>query len=304
MRRLIVNADDFGLTPGVNRAILEAHGHGIVTSTTLMANAHAFQEAARRAHSTPGLSIGCHVVLIDGVPLLKGSDVSTLVTSRRQSEPCFRVGLVGFAARALRGAFDSRQIEAEATAQFRRLQAAGLSLTHFDTHRHTHMFPAVLQPLLRAAVTCGIRALRNPFAPARPLPRGQLLRRAALWKRYLEVRLLRTLAGTFRRLVSDAGMITPDGSFGIVATGALDEKLFAAIAGCIPEGTWEFVCHPGYNDEPLASVKTRLRSSRAIELNLLTSAAAKAILAEQGVELISYRDLLAGPTACGEPRKS
>ena len=78
----------------------------------------------------------------------------------------------------------------------------------------------------------------------------------------------------------------------IVSTGALDLMLFRAIIGCIPEGTWEFCCHPGYNDAALAGVRTRLRASRERERQVLTSAAAREILAENGIELITYWDLL------------
>ena len=288
MRRLIVNADDFGLTPGVNRAIVEAYNNGIVTSATLMANSSAFEEAVPSAAACPKLSVGCHIVLVDGTPLLAEPQVSTLIGSKKTT---FRDSLTVFAAKALAGRLDPGQIEAEATAQIRKLQSAGIAVTHFDTHKHTHMFPAVLRALLRAAKACGIRALRNPFAPPRPLAASQVLRRPYCWKRYFEVRALSTLRSGFRRAVQDAGNITPDGIFGIVATGSLDLALFEAIVECIPDGTWEFVCHPGYNDADLRAVKTRLRESRAQELQVLTSAAAREMLSQHGVELISYRDL-------------
>ena len=91
-------------------------------------------------------------------------------------------------------------------------------------------------------------------------------------------------------------MATPDGTLGIVVTGALDEKLFRAIADSIPEGTWEFVCHPGYNDDDLKSARTRLRESRETELRVLTMPEARELLLHQGIELISYRELIgAGP---------
>jgi predicted glycoside hydrolase/deacetylase ChbG (UPF0249 family) len=76
-----------------------------------------------------------------------------------------------------------------------------------------------------------------------------------------------------------------------VVTGALDERLFRAIAEIIPEGTWEFVCHPGYNDDDLKSASTRLRESRETELRVLTMPEARELLSNQGIELISYRDL-------------
>jgi predicted glycoside hydrolase/deacetylase ChbG (UPF0249 family) len=290
VRRLIVNADDFGLTPGINRGIAEAAGHGIVTSTTLMANAAAFDDAVRIAKSSNALGVGCHVTLIDGSPLLKASQVSSLLASRGDSNFCD--GLSAFAARALRGKLDPSQIEAEAAAQFRKLQSAGVSITHFDTHKHTHMFPKVLKPLLRAAKICDVRAVRNPLVPRRAIRLSTVIRETGLWKRYLQTQGLRVLAREFRRLVRDAGLITTDGSFGVEITGKLDEKLFRDLAACIPDGTWELVCHPGYNDEHLSAVRTRLRESRTIELKLLTSGLAREVLSEHGVQLISYRDLV------------
>jgi hopanoid biosynthesis associated protein HpnK len=292
VRRLIINADDFGLTSGVNRAILQAHQHGVVTSATLIAGGRAFQEAVQFAQQAPQLNVGCHVVLVDGEPLLPPEQVPTLVPAGGQAAH-FRSGFGELAAAALRGRIDAAQVEAEAMAQMRKLQAAGLALSHFDTHKHSQMFPGILRPLLRAARACGVRALRNPFAPVKPLAFAHLLRRPRLWKRYSEVTALRRLLDSFRRAVQEEQMITTDGTFGIVSTGALDERLFDAIVGSIPEGTWEFVCHPGYNDSELGTVRTRLRESRAQELRVLTSVAARSTLERHGVELISWKQLLA-----------
>jgi len=296
VRRLIVNADDFGFTAGVNRAIVEAHTHGIVTSSTLMANGRAFEDAVRLAKSVPRLSVGCHVVLIDGEPVLDARLLPS-ITSAHSTGNRFRDRLQFFAVRALAGRLDSDEIEAEASAQIRKLQSAGVSVSHLDTHKHTHLFPAVLRPLLRAARGCGVRAIRNPFGPRKPLKSSELLARPSLWTRYAEVRILSTLASTFRDSASRADLVTPDGTLGIVVTGALDEQLFRGIAAIVPEGTWEFVCHPGYNDDDLKSAKTRLRASRENELRVLTMPKARELLLRQGIDLISYRELI--PAATG-----
>ena len=103
------------------------------------------------------------------------------------------------------------------------------------------------------------------------------------------MRLLGTLSGQFRRTVKRHGFVTPDGSLGIEVTGTLEETLFTAIATSVPEGTWELVCHPGYNDADLRSANTRLRESREVELRVLTSPRVREILARTGVELISYQ---------------
>jgi hopanoid biosynthesis associated protein HpnK len=291
VRRLVINADDLGLTAGVNRAIVEAHQHGVVTSATMMANAGAVEDAVARARQAR-LSVGCHVVLIDGVPLLAPEDVSSLVIADGSGRSArFRDGWLGFAARALRRRLDQVEIAAEVEAQIHKIQQNGLRVTHVDSHKHVHLLPPVLEPMLRAAKACAVRAVRNPFAPLKPLALAHLARRPRLWTRYSEVSLLRRFSQEFRKTVADAGMITTDGTFGIVATGALDERLFAAIVGSLPEGTWELVCHPGYCDAELRSVRTRLRESREQELSVLTSAAARRAIEAAGVQLISYADL-------------
>ena len=287
MRRLIVNADDFGLTRGVNRAIVEASSNGIVTSSTLMANGQAFEDAIAHAKSASRLSVGCHVVLVDGSPVLGGRQASTL-SDKRAKDGRFYDGLGGFALRAVSGRVDADEIEAEVTAQIRKLQSAGISVSHLDSHKHTHILPQVLRPLLRAARTCGVPAVRNPFGPVRF---SIVAKYPSLWKRYSQVSVLNRLGSRFRNSVTDAGMLTTDGTVGIVGTGAMDDYLFASIVESLPEGTWEFVCHPGYNDAELDRIQTRLRESRAVELQLLTSPQTLELLSRSGVQLISYRDL-------------
>ncbi|HVO62313.1 MAG TPA: ChbG/HpnK family deacetylase [Terriglobales bacterium] len=291
MRRLIINADDFGLTPGVNRAIVEAHANGIVSSATVMAGGAARAAAVALSSANPRLSVGCHLVLVDGKPVLDPAQVSTLLDSDTHGGIHFHSHLSRFATRALAGKFAPEQIEAEAIAQIRALQQSGITVSHFDTHKHTHIFPSVLRPLLQAAKACGISALRNPFGPRLPLSIRDIRQRPKLWKRLVEVRLLGLFASRFRQTVNQFGLRTPDGSFGVVSTGALDLDLFNVIINAIPEGTWEFVCHPGYNDSDLASVRTRLRQSREKELEILTSTVASEALDRRGIQLISYREL-------------
>ncbi len=257
-----------------------------------MANGPAFAEAAQLAETVPRLSVGCHVVLIDGEPVLQSGDIPSLIAGESGR---FRDGLKGFAARAVAGRIDADEIAAEATAQIRTIQSVGIIVSHVDTHKHTHLFPQILRPLLRAAAACGVRAVRNPFGPRLPLRSSQLLRRPGLWTRYAETRVLSRFAGKFREAVDRDGFATADGTLGIEVTGTLDETLFHAIARSIPEGTWEFVCHPGYNDADLRAAKTRLRDSREIELQALTLPAAREVLSQQGIQLISYYDLSKNP---------
>ena len=287
MRRLIINADDFGLTSGVNRAIVEANRSGVLTSATMMANAQAFAEAASLAKAQPALKTGCHIVLIDGDPVSPNLNSLTNGASRLR----FRTSFKEFAFAAVRRRLSAEEIQREAEAQIRKIQVMGLTLTHVDSHKHTHMFPQVLRPVLRAARACGIRAVRNPFEPLRSWPGSALLGAPSLWLRCAGVTSFKMFANGFRRAVKEEGMVSTDGTVGIAATGKLDQKMFLAIINRLPEGTWELVCHPGHSDTDLRNAGTRLIASREIELSALTSAETKEALARQKIELISYADL-------------
>jgi hopanoid biosynthesis associated protein HpnK len=287
VRRLIINADDFGLTAGVNRGIAELHTAGLLTSATLMARAGATTEAISLARANPALGVGCHVVLVDGVPVLSPrTEVPHLAHAARGQ---FRPGLPAFL-RALYIAPGRRklgkQIQAEARAQIEFLQSQGLALTHIDTHKHTHMFPTVLRAVLRAARACGLRAVRNPFEPAWAVRATA----GARWGRVAEVSLLRWLAPVWRRILVEEGFVSTDGTIAVVGTGILNHDMVRRLLGQLPHGTWELVTHPGYNDADLDRVRTRLRASRDTE-----RAALQAVKEFPDIELISYRDLKPAP---------
>jgi len=282
--RLIVNADDFGLTSGVNRAIIELHRDGLLTSATLMAKAAATDEAIELALANPTLQVGCHVVLVDGEPMLSPQLVPHLADPLSGT---FEPSLVAFVRKTyIQSSRDiAREIEAEATAQIKSLQARGLRISHIDTHKHTHMFPAVLRPLLRAARTCGIDCVRNPFEPewaVRATPRASLVRSA-------EIFVLRRFGPHFRRLIAEEGFATTDGTIAVAGTGAVNSDTVRSLLKRLPAGTWELVTHPGYNDADLDKIRTRLRASRDIERNAL-----QAIKEFPDLQLVSFAQLNAG----------
>ena len=262
MPRVIVNADDFGQTPGINRAVLELHQAGLLTSATLMARAAATDQAIEIARTTPALGVGCHIVLCDGEPVLPPAQIHSLLDS---STNLFIPWLTVFLGRLCTGRIRAAEIEAEAAAQVQYLQSRGLHVTHIDSHKHTHMFPGVLRPILRAARACGIHSVRNPFEPSWAVraTAGASLVRAA------EVSILRRLQSDWRRILAEEGFATTDGTLGISATGALDTPTLNRLLDQVPAGAWELVTHPGYNDADLARVRTRLRASRDTERHAL-----------------------------------
>ncbi len=261
--RLIVNADDFGLTAGVNRAILELHAAGVLTSATLMARAAATDDAIDVALATPTLGVGCHVVLVDGDPVLPADRIPSLIDGATGR---LLPTLGAFLARLLTGRIRAAEIEAEAAAQIGLLQARGLRLTHVDAHKHSHMFPGVLRPVLSAAKAAGIRAARNPFEPGWSVSATN-----GGWKRNTEVAVLRRLHPAWRRIVAANGLSTTDGALAVAATGSLSAAMVRSLAAALPESTWELVTHPGYNDGDLARVRTRLRGSREAEMRALAT---------------------------------
>lgn len=280
-RRFIINADDFGLTQGVNRAIAELHGANAVSSATLMATGLAFDHAVEIATTHPTLAVGCHLVLTGGLPISDPTRVPSLV----QSDGRFRRTLRQLLIDVYRGRVADAEIEIEALAQIRRLQNAGIAVSHVDTHKHTHLFPRIARPLMRAAAACGVRAIRNPLEPAwsARLSRGRLTRS-------LESIAVGRLSREFHRLCCGYDLRSNDGCIGISSTATLDAKSLQAVLQCLPDGVFELICHPGYNDADLAATGSRLRATRAVERRALREQIPPAVQSGQ-LQLLNFRDV-------------
>jgi hopanoid biosynthesis associated protein HpnK len=286
LKRLIVNADDFGLTSGVNSAIAACHRGGIVSSTTLMATGSCVEEAVELARQMPGLSVGCHVLLLDGEPVLPVHKVRSLMGPVRSR---FRPTLGSLLRAMALGQLDPAEIEAEAAAQMGRLQEFGVRLSHFDSHKHVHMFPSILRPLLRAAAAHGVTAVRNPFEAPGVVTFSAARRSRRLLLRKAQTTVLRgLLRGRWLQAVREAGIATTDGSLGVASTGIMNEARLRAMLQRMPSGTWELVCHPGYNDSGLAAVHTKLRASREVEMRALQSITQQELLEQYGAELAAF----------------
>ncbi len=285
--RLIINADDFGLTSGINRAIGELHDAGAVTSTTLMATGAAFDDAVALALARPSLGVGCHIVLVDGTPVSNPTTIPTLLGPDRRT---FRNSLGDFALGVLRGTIRQDEIQREALAQIQKLQCAGLTLTHVDTHKHTHLLSRVARPIISALEQSGIRCIRNPFEPRWAASLSGSTRRSLF---------VRALGPGRRRFaasppIASRRILTTRGTVGVSATGDLNGPTLTALLKSIPDGAWELVCHPGYNDTDLDAITTRLRTERETELRALLAAFTKSLPPSanpSGPQLIHYGEL-------------
>jgi len=257
VRQLIVNADDFGFTRDVNAGIVEAHRKGILTATTLMGTGAAFEDAVRLAKETPTLDIGCHLVLVgeDPFPMTVAKLVPAVMFGRIQIYEAF-------------------------AAQVRRILDSGIAPTHLDTHKHTHLLPQVLDAVARISEDFRIPWVRRPF-DFRAQPGG------IGWKN----NLMHLRSSGFASTLAKHGCRSTDWFAGFRLTGNYDAATLAAVIRALPEGSTEFMCHPGLLGPELQNASTRLKKSRQDELAALTAPEVRSALNEAGVRLVRYRDL-------------
>jgi len=273
-RRLVINADDFGLSAGVNRGILEAHAAGTVTSTSLLVNTPGFADAVRAARDAPELGVGLHLNLTAGRPVSRPDAVSSLC-DRRTGRFCSLSRLI---ARVLVGRVDRAEVALECAAQIERARGAGVRLTHLDGHQHTHVLPGIWGPVVEAAKQAGIDVMRLGLEPAvgiawRPLAAvGQLLLTAS-WRRATRGAPLPRHADHFR---------------GFALTGRRDflERLLGVLDRLEP-GVTELMVHPGYADASLEGWVS-YGGGRERELEALTSPAVRSRLGRGDIELIGF----------------
>jgi predicted glycoside hydrolase/deacetylase ChbG (UPF0249 family) len=288
IRQLVVNADDLGLTTGVNDGIFDAHDLGILTSASIFANASATADAIRRAGSRPSLGVGAHLALVDGVPVLPASQVPSLVAGDGRFRPSWKPFIVA----CLQGRVSLAEAEKELSAQIARLLGAGVRLTHLDAHKHVHAYPPLFAIVARMAVRFGIPTVRVPYErwssswassstpesrDARSTARRQAWLNAAMWP----------WARRNYRTAASLGLRTPH-FIGRVHTGVLSRSSLRAMLRAARPGVTELMVHPGYSDAELQRTGTRLLASRQQELALLSSMETRALLVGERIDLVRH----------------
>lgn len=284
MKQLIVNADDLGLTRGVNRGILRAFRDGIVTSASLLVTGTAFEEAVALARENPELDVGLHLALVEERAVL-GQEVLPTLVDETGRFPCTNGE---FLRRAFLGRISWEEVEREIAAQIASFQRTGLRLSHVDSHQHLHMFPPVFEIVRRLVGDMDNVWIRNPAGPWRSpgVP-------VARWIQRLGLNLSCLSARTLRR----PPLQLPDAMYGFEVSGCLTRSALEQILGRIPHGLYELICHPGEDD-----ADTRTRYSHwgyrwAEELDALTAPEARALLREHGIALTSFVRLNEKPYA-------
>ena len=277
MKQLIVNADDFGLTTGVNRGIQRAYKNGIVTSASLLVTGSAFEDAVALARLNPELEVGLHLALVEERAVLGGEALPTLVdeTGRlpRTSGEFFR--------RAFLGRINWNEVEREIAARIGLFQQTGLRFSHLNSHQHLHMFPPVFQIVRRLTRRMDNVWIRNPAGPWRKAPGVRMER----WVQQLGLNL--TCLAT-RGLHDPPLQQMPDGMYGFEVGGRLTRSALEQILRKIPDGLYELICHPGEDDADTRTQYSHWGYRWAEELEALTAPETRVVLEKQEIVLTSF----------------
>jgi hopanoid biosynthesis associated protein HpnK len=290
MKRLIVNADDFGLTVKVNQAIMDAHSGGLLSSTSLLANGEAFASAVALSRQAPRLGVGVHLNLTEGKTVAPASSIPSLINGQgafaRKPASLWRAMTLG--------RVSTVDIEKELCAQIEKVLAAGIVPTHLDGHKHVHALPVLGRMGIRLARQYGIRAIRSVAerwsALSYLLGRFPHARTTILRQRIGSLALT-ALSRGWRSELRRAGIACAEHFYGVTPTGFLDADLLREILRHLSEGTSELMCHPGFVDEELKQTPTRLLEQREVEYQALSQPGIKLLAQELGIQLINYRDL-------------
>jgi predicted glycoside hydrolase/deacetylase ChbG (UPF0249 family) len=277
-RLLVINADDLGFAPGVNRGIIESFDAGTLSSASMMVNTPAFVEAVPLALArTPRLGVGLHLNLVGGRPLTAAPSLTNARTG--EFHP-----LAELARRALLGWVRTDDVRRECDAQLHALAAAGIVPTHLDSHRHAHALPGILPAVVASAYEGGLHWVRRPLdrpAVTDPAASAKMLLLHAAWRRAL-VNVDRAHLPLLARAPHFRG---------IALQGARDvEARLLALLDRLPEGATELMMHPGYDDPTLAA-QDPYRHEREREVVALRSPAVRARLARGDVRLVSFAEL-------------
>lgn len=284
MKKLIVTADDFGLSVAVNQAIEQAFKEGILTTTSLMAGAAQVQDAVERARRNPNLKIGLHVVVARGRPVLPPAQVPDLVDADgRFSSQLFKSGVRIFFLPRVR-----RQLEQEIEAQFAAFKSFGLQFDHVNAHNHMHLHPTVFRMILKIGRKYGVRSIRIPREPLLPIWRaggGSILQRIGMtlflgpWVNLLRMRITR------------AGLGCNDYIFGLFDTGRMGTERVLQLLPFLPEGISELYFHPAVADLP--GDRPLDAAACALELGTLLSGQVRDLIQSLPIKLIAFSDMAA-----------
>ena len=289
--RLIVNADDFGMSRGISDGVLLAHRFGFLTSASLMVNMPATGYAVERLAVAPALSMGIHLNICGGRPISKPHDVPSLVDATGDFHPP-----PVMIRKLWRWQVSTQELESEFRAQIRWMKARGLQPTHADSHHHTHIYPAAVSAFARAVAAEGIPCIRASRFSCWPKNgilggphEGGIVRRLLVqgYRTVLQKTVFHKLSSADSRVSFPSAARRDSTSLGAHWTATFEN---------LPAGTFELTCHPGFFEAGF-SESDPIHHQREDELNWLTNPEMRQVIERSAIHLISHRQLSVAHTA-------
>ncbi len=279
---LIINGDDFGYSSAVNRAIVQAHREGVLTSASLMVNEAAADEAVELAKANPSLAVGLHLVLVLGKAALPHSEIPHITdTNGRFTDSSFKAGINYYF-----NAVARRELRREMRAQFERFAATGLSFSHVDGHTHLHQHPVVFEELIRLCEEFCVRRVR--------VVKGEMRLSLSLDRNHLPIKLIwgvvfNLLGRWCEKRLAGRGFAHPQKVFGLLQSGDMNESYLLGLIERMPKTGCEIYAHPLAFDANESA--KRENPGGEGELQALTSQRLKQAIEAAGFEPATYESL-------------
>jgi hopanoid biosynthesis associated protein HpnK len=280
--RLIINADDFGMSEQVNEAVIRAYKEGVLTSTSLMVTGAAFEHAVDLAREHPGLAVGIHLVTVVGKSVLPHTEIPTLV----DREGNFSNNPVSAGIKYYFSAASRRELRKELAAQFERFRSTGLPLSHIDGHLHLHVHPVIFNAALELGAEYGSRHMRVPVEE----------RKFALefdgsnsMQKTIYTMLFGGLALYMKSKLRKRGFTYPERVYGNLQSGRMSERYYLYMLDRLSAEISEIYFHPAvYDDDRVLNNDERQCS---IEFEALMSTKVKQRMRELGIKLTNYFEI-------------
>lgn len=289
MKRIIINADDFGLSDSINQGIIKAYREGVLTSASLMVNMPGFENAVNFLKNNSGLDIGLHINLFRGKPLIPFCEIRTLTDENGS----FLQSVFKIVKRIYQKKLSLFELELECDAQMKKALDSGIKITHIDSEKHLHLLSHVYKIVVKLARKYGINKIRNineyPYIARFMLDRNHILNSSLCKAMALQVLSMRVKKINYINYINST-----DYSFGLLGSMTLNkyERLF----NYLKDGTTEILCHPGYIDEdwrrpPLNRERYYVNINREEELSALLSPVLKEMIRKLNIELVNHKEL-------------
>jgi predicted glycoside hydrolase/deacetylase ChbG (UPF0249 family) len=286
-RKLIINADDFGLSIPVNKAIIKAHREGILTSASLMVNMPGFGHAVSLIKENTSLSVGIHINIFRGKPVSLPYKIKSLCKGETFIENFFEIMRTIFYKK-----IELNEFEIECRLQVEKAFKYGITISHLDSEKHIHLIPLFFETIIKIAKEYKILRIRC----INEMPYNFLnISPANLFNiRFYSLLYHAVNVKKEKKLLEEQGFKTTDYFYGLLKTGGMGISEYKRILSHLKRGTTEIMCHPGHSEAEGASVQRRTYyqvQGGELELKALLDPRLKDLIASHNIILTNYSEL-------------